>query len=142
MRPPALPPRMSSTNSTTGEGSTNPSSPSHPAATPLSFNQLPTQDTKIKTEKTEQNGKKRKRGKRERASDANPTSDNKPRRERANFNAAQLYALERLFHDQKYPDGELRAKIASRLDMNEERVQVKYKAPQLVSVPGADFTKS
>ncbi|XP_033648061.1 uncharacterized protein LOC117307424 [Asterias rubens] len=118
---------MSSYTGTTGEGSTNPSSASCQATT-LSTNQPPNQGKNtntIKIEKTEQNGKKRKRGKRDRLPSDNPTSaDNKPRRERANFNAAQIDALERLFHGQKYPDGDLRAKIASRLDMNEERVQI------------------
>ncbi|XP_038047781.1 flocculation protein FLO11-like [Patiria miniata] len=105
---------MSSSNCSVVEGSSNPSQDAEGAITMA-------QDEKM-TE--EQGGKKRKRSRRGRSTDDRAPSADKPRRERANFNAAQLHALEQLFHDQKYPDGELRAKIAQRLDLNEERVQI------------------
>lgn len=49
----------------------------------------------------------------------------KSRKNRIIFNAAQLNALERLFHDVAYPDLDLRMKIAERLEIDESRVTVR-----------------
>ena len=48
----------------------------------------------------------------------------KNKRNRTIFNAAQLDALARIFTDHPYPDIVLRKKIAGRLDIDEERIQV------------------
>ncbi|XP_072181185.1 uncharacterized protein [Diadema setosum] len=52
------------------------------------------------------------------------SSRGKERRTRTIFNLAQLNALERIFLDEEYPDGELKTKIAQRLEVEEGTVQI------------------
>ncbi|XP_072027229.1 uncharacterized protein [Amphiura filiformis] len=46
------------------------------------------------------------------------------KRNRTIFNVAQLDALARIFEENRYPDAPLRKKIAERLDIDEERIQI------------------
>nr|XP_054752104.1 uncharacterized protein LOC129257737 [Lytechinus pictus] len=48
----------------------------------------------------------------------------KERRTRTIFNSAQIEALERIFMDVEYPDGDLKAKLAHRLEVDESTVQI------------------
>ncbi|XP_030828209.1 uncharacterized protein LOC762765 [Strongylocentrotus purpuratus] len=51
-------------------------------------------------------------------------SGGKERRTRTIFNLAQINALERIFLDVEYPDGYLKAKLANRLEVDENTVQI------------------
>ncbi len=47
------------------------------------------------------------------------------KRNRTIFNVAQLDALAKIFQANQYPDAPLRRKIAERLDIDEEKIQVR-----------------